>query len=76
MLSRRRLLWSAATIASAVGAESLLPPNVLQALTQAPPREGSLREIKHIVLLMQENRSFDHYLALWPACEDLRTRML
>jgi phospholipase C len=39
----------------------LLPPNVLQALAQAPPRQGSLQDIKHIVLLMQENRSFDHY---------------
>jgi phospholipase C len=61
MLTRRRLLWDAATIASAMGAESLLPPNVLRALAQAPPRQGSLRDIKHIVLLMQENRSFDHY---------------
>jgi phospholipase C len=61
MLTRRRLLWGAATIAAAAGAESLLPPNVLRALAQAPPRDGSLRDIKHIVLLMQENRSFDHY---------------
>jgi phospholipase C len=26
-----------------------------------PPTSGSLSDIKHIVLLMQENRSFDHY---------------
>src|SRR5712691_59839 len=25
------------------------------------PRHGDLRDIKHIVVLMQENRSFDHY---------------
>jgi phospholipase C len=61
MLTRRRLLRGAATIAAATGAEMLLPPNVLQALAQAPPRQGSLQDIKHIVLLMQENRSFDHY---------------
>ena len=61
MLTRRRLLRGAATIAAAAGAESLLPAHVLQALAQAPPRAGSLRDIKHIVLLMQENRSFDHY---------------
>ncbi len=61
MLTRRRLLRSAATVAAAAGAESLLPRNVLNALAQAPPRQGSLRDIKHIVLLMQENRSFDHY---------------
>jgi phospholipase C len=61
MLTRRRLLLGAATIAAGAGAESLLPPNVLEALAQAPPRDGSLQDIKHIVLLMQENRSFDHY---------------
>jgi phospholipase C len=61
LLTRRRLLRGAATIAAAAGAESLLPSHVLRALAQAPPRQGSLRDIKHIVLLMQENRSFDHY---------------
>jgi phospholipase C len=61
MLTRRRLLRGAATIAAAAGARSLLPANVLQALAQTPVREGSLRDIKHVVLLMQENRSFDHY---------------
>jgi len=59
-MTRRRLLGSAAAIA-ATAAASALPPNVRRALAQAPPREGSLRDIKHVVLLMQENRSFDHY---------------
>jgi len=27
----------------------------------AGPRHGSLRDIEHVVFLMQENRSFDHY---------------
>src|SRR5690349_22087115 len=27
----------------------------------AGPRHGSLRDIEHVVILMQENRSFDHY---------------
>ncbi len=27
----------------------------------AAPRSGSLRDIDHVVILMQENRSFDHY---------------
>jgi phospholipase C len=61
MLTRRRLLSGAAGIAAAAGAEMLLPPNVLRALAQAPSKQGSLRDIKHIVMLMQENRSFDHY---------------
>ena len=45
----------------AAAAQALLPPNVRRALAQAPARHGSLRDIKHIVMLMQENRSFDHY---------------
>ena len=38
-----------------------MPPNVRRLLAQGPPKNGSLRDIKHVVLLMQENRSFDHY---------------
>ncbi len=61
LLTRRRLLKSAAGIAMATTAESLLPPNIRRALAQGPSKHGSLKDIKHIVLLMQENRSFDHY---------------
>jgi phospholipase C len=35
-----------------------MPPNVRRALA-APAPAGSLRDVKHVVLLMQENRSFD-----------------
>ena len=60
-LTRRRLLGSAAGMAAAAAASALMPPNVRRALAEAPPKTGSLRDIKHIVMLMQENRSFDHY---------------
>lgn len=59
-LTRRRLLGSAAGIAAAAAA-TLMPPNVRRVLAQAPPKSGSLSDIKHVVLIMQENRSFDHY---------------
>src|SRR5215470_12628281 len=59
-VTRRRLLGSAAGAAAAAAA-ALMPPNVRRALAETPPRQGSLRDIKHVVLLMQENRSFDHY---------------
>ncbi len=42
-------------------ASTLMPPNVRRVLAKEPTRRGSLRDIKHVVLLMQENRSFDHY---------------
>lgn len=57
-VTRRRFLEGAAGLAAAA---SLLPPNLRRALAQAPARPGSLRDIEHVVLLMQENRSFDHY---------------
>src|SRR3984957_9476363 len=60
-MNRRRLLTSAARLAALGAASSLLPPNLRRMLAQEPPRRGSLGDIKHVVLLMQENRSFDHY---------------
>ncbi len=57
-VNRRRLLRSAAAMAAAT---SLMPPNVRRALTDTAPAKGAWSDIKHVVLLMQENRSFDHY---------------
>jgi phospholipase C len=59
-LTRRRLLQGAARIASSAAA-TLMPPNVRRMLAQQQPPRSSLGEIKHVVILMQENRSFDHY---------------
>ena len=56
-VTRRRLLSSAAAGALA---SSLLPPALARAAAEGP-RRGSLREVKHVVVHMQENRSFDHY---------------
>ena len=66
IITRRHLLKGAVGLGAAVAAETLLPPNVLRALAQGPPRQSSLRDIKHVVLLMQENRSFDHYFGTMP----------
>jgi phospholipase C len=53
---RRDFLKSAmATIALAAG-----PGSVRKALAQ-PGRSGTIQDVKHVVILMQENRSFDHY---------------
>jgi len=59
-MTRRRLLGDGARLAAAAFASSLMPPNVRRALA-APSPAASLRDVKHVVLLMQENRSFDHY---------------
>jgi phospholipase C len=60
--TRRRLLQGAARVAVAAAAETLMPPNVQRALAQGWfGNSGSIRDIRHVVVLMQENRSFDHY---------------
>jgi phospholipase C len=65
-LTRRRLLRrSAQALAFSAGA-TLMPPNVQKVLAQGQRRSGSLSDIRHVVLLMQENRSFDHYFGTLP----------
>ncbi|HET6326255.1 MAG TPA: alkaline phosphatase family protein [Planctomycetaceae bacterium] len=59
-LTRRRLLGDTARTTAAALASSLMPPNIQRVLAEKTP-ESSLKQIKHVVLLMQENRSFDHY---------------
>jgi phospholipase C len=59
-VTRRRLLSSAAAGAGGVLASSLLPPALARAAAEGP-RRGSLSDVKHVVIHMQENRSFDHY---------------
>ena len=59
-VTRRRLLSSAAAAAGGVLASSILPPALARAAADGP-RRGSLRDVKHVVVHMQENRSFDHY---------------
>ncbi len=59
-ITRRQALRDAgaagAGLAAAGGVEGLLA-----AAAGAAPRHGSLRDIEHVVILIQENRSFDHY---------------
>ncbi|MFI1394779.1 phosphocholine-specific phospholipase C [Streptomyces sp. NPDC020681] len=59
-MSRRRLLAIGGGAIGAAAAGSLLPPSLQTALAAEPP-SGGLRAVKHVVILMQENRSFDHY---------------
>ena len=62
-LTRRELL-----AAGAAGGAGLafggLGPSALRALA-APPVCGKLSDIEHVVILIQENRSFDHYFGTY-----------
>src|ERR1700722_11815359 len=68
-VTRRRLLTSAGAVTGAALAADFLPQNVQRALAATPSRTGApnrLSDIKHVVILMQENRSFDHYFGTLP----------
>ena len=69
-VSRRRFLQytalgSAAAAAAAVGAGGPAAASVARGSASARtlPRgwSGTIADVKHVVILMQENRSFDHY---------------
>jgi phospholipase C len=60
--SRRDFLRFAASSLGATAAATLLPASIRKALAlPANNRTGTIQDIEHIVVLMQENRSFDHY---------------
>src|SRR5262245_32914868 len=59
--NRRDFLRLAAGTAGAATL-NLFPPVIRDALAiPANRRTGTIRDIEHVVILMQENRSFDHY---------------
>ncbi|MCO7579630.1 MULTISPECIES: phosphocholine-specific phospholipase C [Pseudomonas chlororaphis group] len=70
-LSRRKLLQAAA-----IGSFfSSLPLAIRQALAiPANNRTGTIKDVEHVVILMQENRSFDHYFGTFPGVRGFSDR--
>jgi phospholipase C len=59
---RRAFLQLAAGAVGALGGAAALPPGVAKALALPANRvTGTIKDVEHVVILMQENRSFDHY---------------
>ncbi|WP_431260151.1 phosphocholine-specific phospholipase C [Roseateles chitinivorans] len=59
---RRQFLRAVAGAAGATAAMTSFPPAIARALSiKAAVRTGTIRDVEHIVVLTQENRSFDHY---------------
>jgi phospholipase C len=55
-IDRRRILLGA------TAAATLMPPAIAKALAiDADVRSGTLADVEHVVIFMQENRAFDHY---------------
>ncbi|MCD0502874.1 phosphocholine-specific phospholipase C [Bordetella petrii] len=62
MTSRRRFLQTAAGTGFAAAALAAFPPSIRKALAiPANNATGTIKDVEHVVILMQENRSFDHY---------------
>lgn len=64
MDSRRDFLKKAAVLAGTGAMANTLPPVIQKALAINPVPGSTFYDAKHIVFLMQENRSFDHQLGM------------
>jgi len=63
--TRREFLRVLATTAGASATLAAFPPAIRKALAIPAKRvKGTLEDVEHIVILMQENRSFDHYFGV------------
>ena len=65
--SKRKFLRGAAGTVSAAAALAAFPPSIRRALAiPANNVTGTIRDVEHVVILMQENRSFDNYFGTLP----------
>lgn len=60
MDNRREFLKKVAVLSGGAGVSHMLPSSVIRALSINPDPGSTYMDAEHVVLLMQENRSFDH----------------
>ncbi|AFK01537.1 phospholipase C, phosphocholine-specific [Emticicia oligotrophica DSM 17448] len=60
MESRRDFIKKATLLSSGAGLLGVLPPSIQKALAINPAEGSTFWDAEHVVILMQENRSFDH----------------
>ncbi|AOB30844.1 phospholipase [Bordetella sp. H567] len=66
MTSRRKFLQSVAGSGLSAAALATFPPGIRRALAiPAHHDTGTIQDVKHVVLLMMENRSFDSYFGTY-----------
>jgi phospholipase C len=63
-LTRRELLRVGVACGAALGAYGMASGTIARALADSP-KCGRLEDIEHVVILVQENRSFDHYFGTY-----------
>ncbi|SDV47351.1 phosphocholine-specific phospholipase C [Chitinasiproducens palmae] len=60
--SKRKFLRAGVGTAAAAGMLNMFPASIRRALAiPANNRTGTIKDVEHVVILMQENRSFDNY---------------
>ncbi|MDR2237121.1 MAG: phospholipase C, phosphocholine-specific [Chryseobacterium sp.] len=59
-MNRREFLEKSGLLLAGLGTSSVLHPSILKALTIKPAAQSTFYDAEHVVILMQENRSFDH----------------
>jgi phospholipase C len=73
--NRRQFLKMAATSAGAAAALTVFPESIRRALAIPASRcTGTVTDVEHIVVFMQENRSFDHYFGHLPGVRGYNDR--
>jgi len=63
--SRRQLLASGMTLGFGSLASTHALPSTIKRALATPPAGSDLGAVKHVVFIMQENRSFDHYFGAY-----------
>ena len=67
MTSRRSFLRGSASAGIAAATLGAFPPSIRRALAiPAYNATGTIQDVQHVVILMQENRSFDQYFGTMP----------
>ncbi|MDO4225549.1 MAG: alkaline phosphatase family protein, partial [Bergeyella zoohelcum] len=59
-MDRRSFLQKSALLMAGLGTSNILHPAILKAFEIEPDKNSTFYDAEHIVILMQENRSFDH----------------
>ncbi|SIQ94434.1 phospholipase C [Chryseobacterium sp. RU37D] len=59
-MDRRKFLEKSSLLLAGLGTSGILHPSIVKALTIEPAAETTFYDAEHVVILMQENRSFDH----------------
>ncbi|MCW3160374.1 phosphocholine-specific phospholipase C [Chryseobacterium oryctis] len=59
-MNRREFLEKSSLLLGGLGTSTMLHPSILKALTIDPADKSTFYDAEHVVILMQENRSFDH----------------